>query len=654
MEKRIKVMKRHALLNNSPELKDLMKDPSDCNNYNGSAGPLHSAAMNDSFDAAKLLLDNGLGIDAVSPQGTTPLHVAARHNSEAVAELLIRCGANRMALDASAKTPLMLAAELGHSSIVELLLRQDPFGAVSLELRDSVGNAALHLAAAGDHAEVANLLVSWKANLLALNDDGETAVNVAERCGSRRVLEVLVPRMPGSGHSLPADKQSDCSAMDLALVVLQNRIQDLREAELDQLAERTADGKTLLHWAVVRDSIDCVEYLLGAGLGADDLDATGAAPLHYAALNCADRCCAVLIDSGVIDSGVDVNRRETTLGLTPLMMAVDVDAVATARRLLGTGRLRLDLADRDGETALMHAARRSNEELTRLLLPAVGADAKLLAQKNSSGLSAIEISHLLGHRAVSELLEPYRPSLDVYPRRNPKNGYCLIINQIYRSNDLDNIRRGSEQDVKRIYQLFQTDLHFRVHERPDLDSEGMIAEMRKIANSGVLADIDYFVCFILAHGHGDAVQGTDGKLVELRDIALQVDAEHCPDLVGKPKVFFIQACRTRGDTGMQYFQSKPEPEDNAKKAPLKISKYIDFLFGFSTWEDCLSYRSIYRGSLYIQKLCDVIEENYDKMDLLKMMTHVCREVGSTPGPGKGSTCYMVPNIKSSLQKDFRF
>ncbi len=51
------------------------------------------------------------------------------------------------------------------------------------------------------------------------------------------------------------------------------------------------------------------------------------------------------------------------------------------------------------------------------------------------------------------------------------------------------------------------------------------------------------VVFILSHGVADAVYGIDGKLVNIEDLVTLFDGKHCSKLVGKPKLFFIQACQ---------------------------------------------------------------------------------------------------------------
>ena len=54
---------------------------------------------------------------------------------------------------------------------------------------------------------------------------------------------------------------------------------------------------------------------------------------------------------------------------------------------------------------------------------------------------------------------------------------------------------------------------------------------------------DCFGCFILSHGISAGVYGVDGKVVDIQKILDMFNSQSCQSLVGKPKLFFIQACR---------------------------------------------------------------------------------------------------------------
>ena len=54
---------------------------------------------------------------------------------------------------------------------------------------------------------------------------------------------------------------------------------------------------------------------------------------------------------------------------------------------------------------------------------------------------------------------------------------------------------------------------------------------------------DCLVIAILSHGVEGGILGTDEGLVRIEDIINQFSGLNCPTMAGKPKLFFLQACR---------------------------------------------------------------------------------------------------------------
>lgn len=52
-----------------------------------------------------------------------------------------------------------------------------------------------------------------------------------------------------------------------------------------------------------------------------------------------------------------------------------------------------------------------------------------------------------------------------------------------------------------------------------------------------------FICCILTHGKLGKVYGTDGATVDIMELTSSFKGAKCQSLVGKPKLFFIQACQ---------------------------------------------------------------------------------------------------------------
>ena len=52
-----------------------------------------------------------------------------------------------------------------------------------------------------------------------------------------------------------------------------------------------------------------------------------------------------------------------------------------------------------------------------------------------------------------------------------------------------------------------------------------------------------FIFVILSHGDDGYILCRDGDKMHLETLYQQFDGKHCKHLIGKPKIFIVQACR---------------------------------------------------------------------------------------------------------------
>jgi ankyrin repeat protein len=115
-----------AALGDDEALSRSLATPSNVNAYAYDGWtPLHLAAFFGRLASARLLLDSGADLHAISSNAltNTPLHAATAGKHVEVALLLHQRGGDPLAIDAGGYTPLEIATQNGLSALVEALTR---------------------------------------------------------------------------------------------------------------------------------------------------------------------------------------------------------------------------------------------------------------------------------------------------------------------------------------------------------------------------------------------------------------------------------------------------------------------------------------------------------------------------------------------------
>lgn len=273
-----------------------------------------------------------------------------------------------------------------------------------------------------------------------------------------------------------------------------------------------------------------------------------------------------------------------------------------------------------------------------------GADAQ--ASEKTSG-TTVQDSAPASHESSFGQCEE-----DVFRYRTdfPCVGLCLLINNknFHRSTGMST-RNGTDVDAAAVMKTF-VNLGYKMLVYTDLT----VKDMKEKLQSAALEDHSKhasFVCVILSHGDEGVIFGTDG--VEKLDVLTKFfKGDKCKTLVGKPKLFFIQACRgSEFDGGIE--TDAVEVESSADRIPVEA----DFLYAYSTAPGYYSWRNTYNGSWFIQSLCEVLEKHRD-LELMQVMTRVNRKVAyhfesSSNLPGFSGK-KQIPCIVTMLTKEFYF
>ncbi|RUS90572.1 hypothetical protein EGW08_001660 [Elysia chlorotica] len=261
------------------------------------------------------------------------------------------------------------------------------------------------------------------------------------------------------------------------------------------------------------------------------------------------------------------------------------------------------------------------------------------------------------HKSAPPLMSEADFVSDRYNMKHPERGMALIINnKTFHPRTGMGQRTGTDVDASKMNDLFTTLGFEKVRPLDDVT----VADMREalvLAAKEDHTDRDCFVCVILSHGEEGYVYGTDDK-IPIDELVMPFKGHKCPSLAGKPKLFFIQACRgqelDRGATVADGEGDEMEEEVIVRRIPSEA----DFLMAYSVVPGFFAWRNSSRGSWFIQAVYDVIMKHWNTLDLLTMMTRVNKKV-AYDFESNASAEYMrrkkqIPCITSMLTKDVFF
>ncbi|KAK7003289.1 caspase-7 [Biomphalaria glabrata] len=182
---------------------------------------------------------------------------------------------------------------------------------------------------------------------------------------------------------------------------------------------------------------------------------------------------------------------------------------------------------------------------------------------------------------------------DKYSFDHCHRGLALIINnELFKDQKkVYSDRPGSSEDAKSLVKTFRH-LGFHVFLQENLTALKMLKVLHSVSRDYNHSLADCFVCIILSHGHQivkvftephqetivheDVVVGVDGKAVATKKVLEYFNDQTCPNLQGKPRLFFFQACRgSKVDDGVNIDVEKTSKKNVKKRTYVDMADVTD-------------------------------------------------------------------------------
>ncbi|XP_072341623.1 caspase-7-like [Scyliorhinus torazame] len=197
----------------------------------------------------------------------------------------------------------------------------------------------------------------------------------------------------------------------------------------------------------------------------------------------------------------------------------------------------------------------------------------------------------------------------------------LTVQKFYPPSNFEN-RCGASMDTKKLHKVL-FNLGFEVAFKIDYTAEEILQEYRK---ESCQTHGSCFISIISSHGEEGVIYGSDSCPVKLGDIYSMFTPKSCPSLAGKPKIFFIQACRgAELDDGafVETDRGTETPSGHPPQNPFSHYEAVpeDTAVHFSTSSDHAAFLSP-GGSVFLQSLCRVLDGNGRHLEILRIMTRV--------------------------------
>ncbi|KAJ8946902.1 hypothetical protein NQ318_008258 [Aromia moschata] len=234
----------------------------------------------------------------------------------------------------------------------------------------------------------------------------------------------------------------------------------------------------------------------------------------------------------------------------------------------------------------------------------------------------------------------HNKAVHFYNSRSKKRGRLLIINNYDYKVD-SKYRNGAIVDNENLHELFKQMGGWEIHHHNNKTAEEMRNIIKNFAEDSEGRHFD--ICCVIIMGHGSEmsnktiIYGLDDDYIYANYVQEQFANDVCRAYRGKPKIFLFQVCR--GSSLDHTIRHTTETDSifrdtvdtvvmtNAEKLTANIRTQEDMLIGYATLDGYKAHRDKYRGSWYIELICEKFMKyahNHSVEDLLSLVDQALR------------------------------
>ncbi|KAL6717826.1 hypothetical protein ACLMJK_003911 [Lecanora helva] len=256
---------------------------------------LHIAASEGHEEILRILIENGVDVNARCRNCRTALQVAVKLGHYQIAKTLLDLGADMNAKDEDGDTALCLAIRHDETESLRLLLdlRAD------INTKDKYGDTPLMLAANCNKVECMRLLLDFGADMNAKNKHGHTALISAIRRDMTECVRLLLD----FGADVNAKNKRGLTALKMAMWLnTMECVQLLLKFGAD-VNVKGGNGDTALKSAIQQEKVELVQLLLDSGADVNAKDRWGHTAFEIASDRGSDQVKQLLLSKGATSIG---------------------------------------------------------------------------------------------------------------------------------------------------------------------------------------------------------------------------------------------------------------------------------------------------------------------------------------------------------------